>query len=139
MFSITAPLSAVPTIPGGRFRECLRELEFVCSLLRLPAPLIAAHPGNTQRVQYDRIPNRQPVGVQNDLVGILDEGIECNAPAFVLENLAAMIAGGFNRVLIAVMPYRTAVDHNHLRSCYGTAVDFPPLWPASRYQSGPQM
>jgi hypothetical protein len=64
-------------------------------------------------VQYDRISDRQPAGVQNNLVCILDEGIECNAPTFVPENLAAVIAGGFDRGPIAVTPYGTAVHHNH--------------------------
>jgi hypothetical protein len=42
----------------------------------------------------------------------LDEGVERNAPTFVLENLAAVIAGGFRRVLFAVMPCAgTAVHH----------------------------
>jgi hypothetical protein len=63
-------------------------------------------------VQYDRISYRELVGVQNNLVCILDEGVERNAPTFVLENLAAVIAGGFGRVLLDVMPCAgTAVHH----------------------------
>jgi hypothetical protein len=63
-------------------------------------------------MQYDRISNRELVGVQNNLVCILDEGVERNAPTFVLENLAAVIAGGLGRVLLDVMPCAGAAVHH---------------------------
>lgn len=42
----------------------------------------------------------------------------------MLKNLAAVIAGAFDRVLIAVMPYAgTALNHNHPRSLTEGTVD----------------
>jgi hypothetical protein len=96
-------------MPGCTLVAVFATLSSSVSLLRLPAMLTAGHPGDTQGVQYDRISDRQPAGVQNNLVCILDEGVECNAPTFVPENLAAVIAGGFHRIPIAVMPYGAAL------------------------------
>ena len=77
----------------------------------LPASRTNGRPCHAKGVQYDCVSNRQLVWVQNNFIRILDEGIQRNAPTFVLENLAAVIAGGLGRVPTAVMPCGAAVDH----------------------------
>jgi hypothetical protein len=55
-------------------------------------------------MQNQAVSKRQLLGIENDSVGILDNGIASNAPALVADDAPAMLTLGLRGVLVAVVP-----------------------------------
>ena len=106
------------------------KLEFCDVRRRFAGTAIAfagiAFPRYTQRVEYEGISYRQFAGLDNDLVGVINDWIAGDAPGFVTDNTFAMLACGLRAVAVAVKPGdRDTIGH---RQPSGLEFNGSPSW-----------
>ena len=81
------------------------RLKLERSLAGLASPLAGRiSPRHTQGVEYEGIGQCQLIGIQDNLVGVINNRIRADAPGFVTHDTSAMLACGFRTVSVAVKP-----------------------------------
>jgi hypothetical protein len=60
-------------------------------------------PANAQRVEENRVPDCQPIRMNDDLAGIADNGVQRQAPVLVADDTLAVLTGRLGMIAVAVI------------------------------------
>jgi hypothetical protein len=87
---------------GGKAGGLLEQIPVHFNVLAGAGANFSA-PGDTQRVQSKRIFCGHFIGVEHDLIGVVDKAIQPDTPRFVPNDALAMLACGPSVVPVAVV------------------------------------